>query len=464
MADAGGTRLTEDLVLRLEAQQRTSRRVMAALAGVLVVVAFIVAGAVAASYFELRDLRAETDQLRHETTRLWLDAQAQQRETAAREHVLLSESLRQMEDLREETLASAGELASTRRNLGLEARAAHMTPAELRAFAGVLARRHFTGLSLDWASQGVLARALEDAAVDGDERTLIRAALADWSGRRDEARALLTALKDDGATSEMQGFGDAGLAAEAYARANASNYDWAEGCADAARIAGEAVARGVVGPNLYYYQGQCLRKRGRIEDAYEAYRRADALVDAAPEIYDLPWQPHRYRATHGIGTTLIALGADLAPGAMLEIDGETFDPRVRALELLNQAAEERRAFGASDVGIAFSRENIGLVLVQRGDWEGALEHTAAIDAVVAMTWNLTVRWIAATELLNALDRDSPAARRAELEAIALDAELKLARMPYKRFDEDELVRLLPDRYASVVEHLMAPARARAMGG
>jgi hypothetical protein len=464
-----------DILIRLENSQRGFRAVMMILGVLLLLVAVIVAGSTAFSYTQLSSLEERTTAL--DTTTAVIEAKADAARAA--QVAALAETLRTLESTQTNWREFANDYNSARRNIDVVARLDTMAPAELLDYAVELAARHLTGVQLDLSTQEALARALEARGADGrqlargDVRTLLRAARADWmraddggeDARQDEARRLFADLARDGETDRMRGLGEVGLAERRFA--DAVDTLWEGGCADAVAHAEEALRLSVRGPNVYYIMGQCLRKHGDTQEAYHAFVAQRALVVANPELYDHSWMPYRFQAAHGMGTTLMALAAELPPGGRLSIgngegaSGATYEREEAlnlALDFLNQAAAGRRAYGSTEVGVNYTRENIGIIHLQKGDWDAALAHTAQVDAVIALPWNLTFRYVAAKEKLAALGDAADPVETVELNDVANEAWLVLAEMRPARFAPAELEKLLPRRLHPYVTEVVAHAR------
>jgi hypothetical protein len=478
MADApttGRTVSAGDILIRLESSQRGFRAVMLILGVLLVLVAVIVAGSTAFSISQLSNLEERTSAL--DSTTAVIEAKADAARAA--QVAALAETLRTLETTQTSWREFANDYNSARRNIDVIARLETLSPDELVDFAVELASRHLTGVPLDLSTQTALARALDARRdngrllVDGDERTLLLAARADWmrsddggeDARDDEARRLFAELARDGESDRMRGLGKVGLAERRFA--DAVDTLWEGGCADAVDHAEEALTLGVRGPNVHYILGQCLRKHGDTQEAYHAFVAQRALVDANPALYDHSWMPYGYQAAHGMGTTLMALAAELPPGGRLSIgaegeaSGATYEREEAldlALDFLNEAAAGRRAYGATEVGANYTRENIGIIHLQKGAWDDALEHTAQVNAVIALPWNLTFRYIAAKEKLASLGDNADPAEVAELEGVARESWLILGEMRPSRFAPAELEKLLPSRLHGYVREVVAHAQ------
>ena len=123
---------------------------------------------------------------------------------------------------------------------------------------------------------------------------------------------------------------------------------------------------------------------------------------------------------------------------------------------LRIAARIRAERGATQVGVAYTEENIGFIHILDEDWPTALEHTQRIDDILPLAWNLTVRHIAARENEAAL-RQAGASQDAldYMETIQDETAMVLSLMDCDQIDKPELQRLLPARFEETVESLSA---------
>jgi hypothetical protein len=261
----------------------------------------------------------------------------------------------------------------------------------------------------------------------------------------------------------MRALGAAGLSMLYYRQASDLNLHWDEGCREVVENVAVAEDMRLQAPTLFLWKGDCLRKHGDTLRAYTAFSAALTKLEADAADGREPPQEQMRLAYHGVGTTLVALTArDEVPS-----EYDDGNPAVYALEMLELAADIRRQRGATPVGIAYTRENLGFIYVLQQDWDGALSHTAEIDRILPLAWNLTNRHIAATEKADALAaiEDADVDEIARYREIAEEAALVLSLMQYEQFDEPELKRLLPKKYEETVEALIArlPDRAIADG-
>ncbi len=333
-------------------------------------------------------------------------------------------------------------------------------PYDLRLMGNAAPSEMYNGL-LNWVTSSILSQALESGSLNSDDRLIVTAARADWTGDIETAERtyeLLTEVR----SNESKAVGYVGLANLKYQQATndpISPLAWNAGCREAVDFARRAIDDfNSDAASVLIAAGACLRKDGRTAEAYQEFRKALNL--AAPD--GRPAYPSSskqlFEAFHGVGTTLIALAnaPELAQSAGIELPD---NPSNRARELLNEASRFRAEWGMTRVGQVYSEENLGFVFLQEKDYEGALRHTAEMDNVLALAWNLSVRLAAANELAKELGSDEEAAtRRGELERVAEEAILKLSLFPYGFFDEPELRRLMPSEYASYVDAGLEAAR------
>jgi len=260
-------------------------------------------------------------------------------------------------------------------------------------------------------------------------------------------RTGLESLLEESEALSDKAMGAAGLAMLEYRAANAASLGWNQGCSDVNERVTQAEGFGLKAPMLLLWKGQCLRKRGDSLNAYRAFREAAALIEA--EDAEVTLQQEQM-AHHGVGTTLVALVAsEQLPGGRAPGDA-----LLEALTELKEAAKLRADRGSTPVGVAYTEENIGFIHLLYGDWPLALEHTARIDEIVPLAWNLTVRHIAARENETAL-REAGASResREMMKAIQRESAQMLKLLDCGGVDTPELKRLLNVRYDTVVDEL-----------
>ena len=318
-----------------------------------------------------------------------------------------------------------------------------------------IARSHVLGKPMNDVTSQVVSMVLR--ADDGDvrllrdeEHLLLQAALNDWGGEVEssDVRAAFQQLMAADALPD-QAMGAAGLAMLEYREANDASLIWNRGCSTVVDYVNQATARDLDAPMLLLWKGQCLRKRGDALLAYRAFSEAAHLIGADPEDITLEQEQ---MAHHGVGTTLVALAAQrqLPEGRLYE------EALQEALSELRTAARIRAERGATQVGVAYTEENIGFIHVLDEDWPAALEHTQRIDDILPLAWNLTVRHIAARENADAL-MQAGASREAldAMQTIQDETAMVLSLMACDQIDKAELQRLLPARFETVLEDLSA---------
>ncbi len=433
-----------DLLMELQGEQKAFRFLTRALAALLATAALIAVGSVLYFYFALQGLKGEyahQARLNEINLRIVAGEASRQRESTQAQLVAIreeNESARRQAELSRE-LQQAG---SARQIASYKDRAVN------------IARGHVLGKTMNEVTSQVVSMVLR--ADDGDvrllsdeEHKLLSAALDDWGGQVEsaEVKAAFLSLLQDASSLSDQAIGAAGLAMVEYREANSNSLVWNNGCSDVVENVNQAVARGLEAPMLLLWKGQCLRKRGDALLAYRAFSEAAALMKADPE--DITLEQEQL-AHHGVGTTLLALAAQRELP-----DSRNYEEALQeSLLELRTAARIRAERGATQVGVAYTEENIGFIHILDEDWPTALEHTKAIDDILPLAWNLTVRHIAARENEQAL-RQAGASREAiqNMQDIQEDTAMVLALMECNQIDKPELMRLLPSRYEGVVEDL-----------
>ncbi|MEZ5936758.1 MAG: hypothetical protein R3C52_00895 [Hyphomonadaceae bacterium] len=345
------------------------------------------------------------------------------------------------------------------------------------------ARRHFMGEPLNMSSGSVVAAVLELGAAEasplsGDDRTLLRAAMADWTQDDATLETLAGQLADvPVARGDHAIFGHIAKARLAFDRAADIGYDWDGACAEAVAEVKAAQEAGAIdlalrfedqglpeaaGLNLDYWQGQCLRRHGDTRPALAAFNRMLAYVreagDALPDS-----NPFKFQAYHGVGTVMTTA-----------IDDRTMAPEEKAAYiadaklLLETAAKLRRANGATETGSFGSLENVSFLLFREDEPErlvDVLEHTGFIDEKISMTWNLVARLAAARSLLSEgfpavfarpdmqakYDALADKYSEGDLKRIMTEALAKLSRRDISGLAQIELKKLLGPDYAPSVD-------------
>lgn len=434
-----------DLLRELQGEQKAFRFLIRALAVLLVTAAVIAVGSVIYFYMALQGLKSEyahQARLNEINLRIVAGEASRQRESTQAQLVAIreeNEAARRQAELSRE-LQQAG---SARQIAAYKDRAVN------------IARSHVLGKPMNDVTSQVVSMVLR--ADDGDvrllrdeEHLLLQAALNDWGGEVEssDVRAAFQQLMAADALPD-QAMGAAGLAMLEYREANDASLIWNRGCSTVVDYVNQATARDLDAPMLLLWKGQCLRKRGDALLAYRAFSEAAHLIGADPEDITLEQEQ---MAHHGVGTTLVALAAQrqLPEGRLYE------EALQEALSELRTAARIRAERGATQVGVAYTEENIGFIHVLDEDWPAALEHTQRIDDILPLAWNLTVRHIAARENADAL-MQAGASREAldAMQTIQDETAMVLSLMACDQIDKAELQRLLPARFETVLEDLSA---------
>ncbi len=373
-----------------------------------------------------------------------------------------AESQSARSDLNNEVQELSHQTNASREDLGQALRAAR-EPADTMAPDAVrFAKAHILGWSLNDASAQLVTAARVSDTLDLPQQALLDLALADWRGDETAAQAALEVLETSPA---HRGYALAGRADRLFQAANADGLNWRAGedagCSavvdtvtkalaaldEASAMPADFADKGLT-LNLWYFKGQCQRKNGRAEAGYQTFTAMRRVVESA-DVTDA--NTYKFQAHHGEGTTLMILADDP------DQDGLPEQPLDVAITLLKRAADLRTAWGQTEVGRAGSTENISFIYLRqpgRHRWDDILEHTASVDNVTSMTWNLTARLIAAHEkakITPASDREACQTLR----EIIFDTGAKLSRRPATSFARGELERLTTPAYADYVAKAMA---------
>jgi len=445
-SDSGTSPVTSlDLLRELQGEQKAFRFLIRALAVLLVTAAVIAVGSVIYFYVALQGLKSEyayQARLNEINLRIVAGEASRQRESTQAQLVAIreeNESARRQAELSRE-LQQAG---SARQIAAYKDRAVN------------IARSHVLGKTMNEVTSQVVSMVLradegEVRLLRDEEHQLLQAALDDWGGEVDSANVRTGFERLMGAEALAdQAMGAAGLAMLEYRAANEASLVWSQGCSTVVDYVNQATARDLDAPMLLIWKGQCLRKRGDALLAYRAFSEAAHLIGADSEDITLEQEQ---MAHHGVGTTLVALAAqrELPEGRLYE------EALQEALSELRIAARIRAERGATQVGVAYTEENIGFIHILDEDWPTALEHTQRIDDILPLAWNLTVRHIAARENEAAL-RQAGASQDAldYMETIQDETAMVLSLMDCDQIDKPELQRLLPARFEETVESLSA---------
>lgn len=339
--------------------------------------------------------------------------------------------------------------------LDVAVRAAREPAKSLVGDALVYARKQFLGRPLNDSTARVVAAAA--TAATGQDRTLLKAALADWQAESrpgaewangDEELAKLAAGMME---SDNAAFGHVAMAAIAFRKSQApgSNSAWDKGCEEAVAEATKAEELGIrgkarssdddgaVGFNLQYWHAHCLRKNNQPEVAAPIF---EAMI-ANPALEKLlATSTFRVQAYHGLGTTQIAMANSEQDAA------KASDLRKKARANLENSAKLRTSRGA-DPSVAFgTTENIGFLILRDDSTtklDDALDHTQLIDSKLSQTWNIVVQLAAATKLYR--DGGSDKYKTGDLKRIAFESYAKLAQQSEGSLNEIEVSALIgPD--------------------
>ncbi|MEM7329688.1 MAG: toll/interleukin-1 receptor domain-containing protein [Pseudomonadota bacterium] len=409
-------------------KNKNAARVPYALGALAAAATVMVAGLFVSTYLEEQRAQAQFNQI-VEQTKNWrtrqlsdeikhsAEAEAANRRAAAIESVdFLEDTVRQTE---EDVL-----------DRGLEAASDYLLGYQLNTSTGAviaIALSAFEDAESAEAKQLQLAYALWLASDESyDEAETLAIELADQPGFQALALAALAALEFK--LAEENGF------IWEYDAAQISQSDSAppvEGTCSAAierieefeRVGGFELARTSRGGglNLYYWRGECLRKRGRKQDSFEAFRAAvDSIrsnqdrLEVSSESPD--FNPYIWRIYRGLGTTETIEAKDPR-----KTPQEMNDIYERAEKNLSSAIIEHYSWGANPVGLTFTDENQSFIelarsqLIEDYQWETLEGRTKTISDIVPLYWNETVRLIVADE--RARLADSPEACDAFAEQI-----------------------------------------------
>ncbi|MEL7033049.1 MAG: toll/interleukin-1 receptor domain-containing protein [Pseudomonadota bacterium] len=289
---------------------------------------------------------------------------------------------------------------------------------------------HILGYQLNTSTGAVIAVALSQLGEDDDsaEAKHLKLAYALWLASDEsytEAETLANQLADE---PDYAPHAFAALAALEFKLAEENGFIWEydatqisqaglertiegtcqktiERIDDFERAGGFELAKSARGGglNLYYWRGECLRKRGRKLDSFEAFqagvdaimsgRRNLQIASGAPD-----YNPYIWRIYRGLGTTGTIEAKD---ARATEQDKE--DIYNRAEQNLDHALNQHEYWGANAVALTFTSENKSFIELSRSEiipnfnW-GALDaSTARIARIVPLYWNESVRLITKTE-------------------------------------------------------------------
>lgn len=446
-----------DIWMEVQREQAAFNQIIKLLVGLLIIAALIAAAAAAVSYFEFRDMRvAHQKSIQDARVLAKLDSGEAARE---RQNMTI-----ELIEIREAGVAARenAQLVRSVDRAAADGDAQALVPLAIEA-----AKDHAAGIRLNTATAHLVATIIDEAEtgallIEGDGLAFLKAVELDWTSPTGEAAEPLRAVAE-GADADLKPYAHSALARLYYVNADNNNLQGDSKCDQSISHGDTAVALGIdsIGPSLW--KGECLRKQGRTQEAYRAFARAHEWYEANRAHADetLPMD-HVRRVHHGVGTTLIALAAR----DEVQLVDRGLDT-AKALDLSEQhlriAAAMRVQRGEGRIGEVYTAENLGFIAVKREDWPVALDHTSYVDNVLPLAWNLTVRYIAAAEVHHSLSNNGEAASagltRSTARNIACDAERTLAAMRYEYFDEDELRRLLPAKYAETIDVLITRPKA-----
>lgn len=456
-ARARRAKTVSDIWEEVQREQAAFNRIIKWLVGLLIVAAAIAAAAAAASYFEFRDMQqAHRASIENARVLAKIDSGEAARERNRMTILLL--------DIRETAAASRAQADLVRR----VARAIASDERDrLLPMAMAVARDHATGLRVNASTSQLIAAVIDEAdagrlEVPSIELDFLKAVKLDWNAPTGEAASSFSAIAER-ADGDLKAYANSALSRLYHANADSDNLGGDPACDRSIARADTAVALGLdaIGPLLW--KGECLRKQGRSQEAYVAFKAAYDWYRANQTEADeaLPIDFIR-RVHHGVGTTLVALAA---AGEVSAVENalSVSEALEEAEQRLQVAAALRVRRGEGTIGEVYTSENLGFVYLQRENWPMAIAHTKYVDDVVPLAWNLTVRHIAAKTIYQSIrqrgDAETGGLSRDQALTIACDAQAVLSAMKYEYFDEDELRRLLPARYDDDVDRLIARPKA-----
>lgn len=480
--DAVPNKTSVDIWREIQDEKREFRGVLRLLTVFIVLAALIGVGMF---YYSWRTLQAQEARY---TAKL--------REIEVRGEVARGEATRDIQSVLTRTLEIREELARATGAAAFADRAqliaeAGATPADIEA-ALSLARGYAVGAGLD-PSRALLMRTVEADRCTRADRLVpgacafLKAVRLDWnesdnrnagSGEASQRLGIDTpdelvanyeaiiAAEQAASLSALTPYAHSALAQLYFAYADTDQRGKDRDCDMAVDAAAKATDGRVDGLGHFLNAGECLRKKGDFRESnrifrlaresYEAAQAADGF-DAARYPVDVVRQVY-----HGVGTTQIAMIA--AEGLVAGSDAAARRTALSEAEKdLRFAAGLREDRGEGDVGRVYTSENIGFIYVLTEDWPQALYHTKEVNDVVPLAWNLIVRRIAAGKVYDSLASGVPTEPSGGVDTaetareIACEAERVLMAMKYEYFDEDEVLKLLPDvpEYRDLVAALVA---------
>ncbi|MBB34129.1 MAG: hypothetical protein CME88_12545 [Hirschia sp.] len=392
---------------------------------------------------DLKALREESHRSRFEAIASIAEAKAQ--------------SQTSRENLQNEVVAQRHQTESARADIVYALRANREEAEPLVEDAARFAKAHILGWPLNDSTANLVTAARGADGLSKDLAAVFDYALADWRGGALDADSAIGALATSG---PLEGYYHAARAKALYAGAANDDYAWSParpfGCEAVVNAVNDtlmtlrrenAIPKGMNDKglllNLYYYKGQCQRKNGMAEAGYVTFTEALQLVESN-RVSDA--NTNKFQAYHGAGSTLMVLVGDPNVSIILPPD-----PLLSAERQLRMAADLRTAWGQTEVGRVGSTENIAFIYLReagQAKWDKILRHTADVDSVTSMTWNLIARLIAAKEKAKITP---PGTETCEsLREIIFETGAKLSRRTAASFDREELQLLLTERYAPYI--------------
>ncbi|MEM7459959.1 MAG: hypothetical protein AAF331_10885 [Pseudomonadota bacterium] len=295
---------------------------------------------------------------------------------------------------------------------------------------------HILGYQLNTSTGAIIAVALSHLGEDDDslDAKQLKLAYALWLASDesyDEAEQLANDLADE---PDYAPLAFAALAALEFKLAEENGFIWEY---DAAQISQTDIDRTIEGTcqktierieeferaggfdlarsarggglNLYYWRGECFRKRGRKQDSFEAFKAAtDSLATDGTRLdvkSDAPdFNPYIWRIFRGLGTTETIEAKDTR-----KTEQDKRDIYDRAEENLNRAIVQHMQWGGNAVALTFTSENKSFIELSRSeidpefDWNILDGNTRNIAETVPLYWNEAVRLIAMTERAKRVD-------------------------------------------------------------
>ena len=368
-----------------------------------------------------------------------------------------AESQSARESLQNEVVEQRHQNQSARTDISYALRANREASEQLVEDASRFARAHILGWPLNDSTANLVTAARSAPELAAETAALFDYVLADWRGGDLDASAAIGVLPSNG---PLEGYREAARAKALYNAAAGDGYTWSPGQPFGCDAVAEAVNNALIALhrekaipdgmedkglllNLHYYKGQCQRKNGMAEAGYVTFTEALRLVESH-RVSDA--NNFKFQAYHGAGSTLMVLVGN--PNLSIVLPP---DPLLTAERHLRRAADLRSAWGQTEVGRVGSTENISFIYLRETGpdrWDKILRHTADVDSVTSMSWNLIARLIAAKEKAKVTPARSETCE--SLRDIVFETGAKLSRRTAASFDREELQHLLTERYANYI--------------